>query len=62
MPAKIPNPLSPGRIPGQNPATPERMPGHTALARDTHWRIAPWVAVAIVLAIIVLYAVGMVGH
>jgi hypothetical protein len=24
-----PDPLAPGRIPGQNPNTPERMPGHT---------------------------------
>jgi hypothetical protein len=58
----MPDPLAPGHIPGQNPATPERMPGHTATTRDRHWRLAPWIAVAIVLTIVAFYALGLVGH
>jgi len=58
----MPDPLAPGHIPGQNPATPERMPRHTASPRVNHWRLAPWIAAAIVIAVVVLYSVGMVGH
>ena len=29
-----PDPLKPGKIPGQNPNTPERMPGHTGFYED----------------------------
>ena len=58
----MPNPLEPGHIPGQNPATPQRMPGHTASPRTTRWRLAPWVAAAIVIAVIALYFLGIVGH
>lgn len=33
--SRLPDPLKPGNIPGQNPATAERMPGHTSYYRDT---------------------------
>jgi hypothetical protein len=58
----MPDPLAPGHIPGQNPATPERMPGHTATPRSRHWRLAPWVALAIVVTVVAFYALGLVGH
>ena len=32
--ADTPDPLKPGKIPGQNPNTPERMPGHTGFYED----------------------------
>lgn len=32
--SKLPDPLKPGNITGQNPATPERMPGHTGYYSD----------------------------
>ena len=59
----MPDPLAPGRIPGQNPATPERMPGHTRFgqtARSLRW--APWLAVAVILGIAALYGAGSIGH
>ena len=59
----MPNPLEPGRIPGQNPATPERMPGHTRAAGVDHWRrAAPWLVVLSILGIALLYALGVIGH
>jgi hypothetical protein len=38
------------------------MPGHTAHQRANHWRLAPWVAGAIVMAVVVLYFAGIVGR
>jgi len=58
----MPDPLAPGHIPGQNPATPQRMPGHTASANRSYRHLALWGLIAVIGAIVALYAVGVVGH
>jgi hypothetical protein len=61
--AKGPNPLAPGHIPGQNPATPERLPGHTGyFGRKEGRRAAPWIVLALILAVAVLFGLGVIGH
>jgi hypothetical protein len=57
----MPDPLEPGHIPGQNPATPERMPGHTRSAPHQR-RLAPWIAIAVIVGLAALYALGLIGH
>lgn len=58
-----PDSLQPGNIPGQNPNTPERMPGHTATPRRSDWpSLAPWVLASVLIALLGLYALGVIGH